>query len=429
MRSTTVAGVEFEPFHAEVGQAAAEWHAASARLLARLVAYADSGEWERAGIGSLSQWASINLGLSAATTKQLLATAHGLAGLADVRAALAEGRLSLDKAKVLARVATPDNEAMWLDMALLASATQLERIGAAYRRANSDPAPDPAGDRARKRGLYVDQQDDGMVRLVALLEPDDAAIVIAAVEAETERAWRGLSDTGREPSSAEPLSARQADALVAVAEVALEAKPGPMVAGRRPEVIVHVDAELLAQSAEVGECYLEGGLSISSETARRLCCDAVIRPLVKDAIGRILDFGRSRRTPSRRQRRALQARDRGCVFPGCSNSHYVDAHHIQHWTKGGATDLCNLCLLCKSHHRLHHEGGYKMIRQRNGRLRFFHPDGHEIGPPGRPPPALRSPTYVDRVDAGLARAHAGGEPFDLEHTVWTLLQQQSSDAA
>jgi hypothetical protein len=65
------------------------------------------------------------------------------------------------------------------------------------------------------------------------------------------------------------------------------------------------------------------------------------------------------RTPPARLRRALELRDQGCRFPGCG-SRYTEAHHIQHWADGGATRFENLILLCKTHHRLLHEGGFRL---------------------------------------------------------------------
>jgi predicted restriction endonuclease len=56
--------------------------------------------------------------------------------------------------------------------------------------------------------------------------------------------------------------------------------------------------------------------------------------------------------------RALQSRDKGCRFPGCTLHCYVDGHHVRHWAEGGETKLSNLVLLCRFHHRLVHEGGF-----------------------------------------------------------------------
>ena len=416
--------MESDSLQAQLGSVAAEWHALCGRLLDVMAELAASGEWAEVGIGSLGQWASVELGLQSGTTRHLLSTAKAVATLPNVRAALAEGRLSYDKARMIGRVASAESEERWLEVALLASASQLERIVGAYRRASTDRTPFRSREHHDQRSCTWDDpepdQPDGLVRLVAWLQPEDAAIVRAAIEAEVEREWRGRSKADQEAGKADPLVARRADALVAVAERSLEAGDLPLVGGRRPEVIVHVDAELLAHATDVGICQVEGGPTIPVETARRLCCDAVIRPLIRLADGRVLDFGRSRRTPTRRQRRSLQVRDGGCVFPGCRAQDFVDAHHLWHWIKGGPTDMANLALLCRRHHRLLHEGGYRMWRDADGRLRCFTDSGYEIGPPDRPPiTAHRRKRYGPR----LPRAEGGGGPFDLGLTVDLLLQR------
>ena len=71
----------------------------------------------------------------------------------------------------------------------------------------------------------------------------------------------------------------------------------------------------------------------------------------------VLDLGRSVRLVSPAQRRALVVRDGGCVWPDCDRPPaFTDAHHLRHWVDGGATDLANLALVCRRHHRLVHAG-------------------------------------------------------------------------
>jgi HNH endonuclease len=87
--------------------------------------------------------------------------------------------------------------------------------------------------------------------------------------------------------------------------------------------------------------------------------------------GEPLNVGRKTRTIPPAIRRALFARDKeGCRFPGCTNRHYVDGHHIKHWANGGETRLSNLVLLCRFHHRLVHEGGVEVQVLDDGALRF-----------------------------------------------------------
>ncbi len=112
-----------------------------------------------------------------------------------------------------------------------------------------------------------------------------------------------------------------------------------------------------------------------------------------------IDVGRARRVVSLPLRRALHVRDGFCRFPGCAvPARFTHAHHIEHWMDDGPTILDNLCCLCGTHHRLHHEGGMRIVRGADGDLRFETADGQPIvavaGPgrggdrPGPAPPPL-----------------------------------------
>ena len=102
-----------------------------------------------------------------------------------------------------------------------------------------------------------------------------------------------------------------------------------------------------------------------------------------DDQGELLDVGRKRRTIPPAIRRALDVRDGGCRFPGCG-LRFCEGHHIRHWVDGGETKLENLVLLCRHHHRLVHHDGFRIQRLRDGRFRFFSPEGIPLGvPPSR----------------------------------------------
>jgi hypothetical protein len=78
--------------------------------------------------------------------------------------------------------------------------------------------------------------------------------------------------------------------------------------------------------------------------------------------GAVLDLGRSVRTVTPAQRRALIARDRGCIVPACrAGPEFCDGHHVRWWRHGGTTDLANLALLCQRHHSAVHAGHWDII--------------------------------------------------------------------
>jgi hypothetical protein len=84
----------------------------------------------------------------------------------------------------------------------------------------------------------------------------------------------------------------------------------------------------------------------------------------------VLNVGRKTRTIPPAVRRALEARDRGCRFPGCGRR-FCDTHHVEHWIDGGETSLRNCVLLCRFHHRLVHEGGWRIDWWGEGKPMFF----------------------------------------------------------
>ncbi len=119
-------------------------------------------------------------------------------------------------------------------------------------------------------------------------------------------------------------------------------------------------------------------LQFPVETARRHSCDCSKVEITEDEQGEPLDVGRKTRSIPPALRRALAARDKGCVFPGCNHKRYVDGHHIEHWADGGATKLSNLATLCRFHHRAVHEGGLKMERCDDGAWRFINARGEAL---------------------------------------------------
>ncbi|ELB90483.1 hypothetical protein Rwratislav_23659 [Rhodococcus wratislaviensis IFP 2016] len=150
--------------------------------------------------------------------------------------------------------------------------------------------------------------------------------------------------------------------------------------GERPHVSVHVNAKDLADHTDCsaraqqdaassddslftvdGVAWTEWMGPLSLRAARLLSCDSIYTPIVLDDNGAPLDLGISTRTVTKRQRKALVARDRGCAFPGCgAPPSWCEGHHIIHWSAGGPSDMGNLVLLCGFHHRLLHHSDWEI---------------------------------------------------------------------
>jgi hypothetical protein len=232
---------------------------------------------------------------------------------------------------------------------------------------------------------------------------------------------------------------QQADALALLAETALHRGIDPGAPGERYQVVVHVDAAVLADPEQPGQSVLEDGLRVPAGTSQRLACDASRVVMRHDAHGRIVEVGARTRTIPPALRRALHHRDRGCRFPGCA-SRFTQGHHLRHWAQGGPTTLSNLALLCRRHHRAVHEEGFQVERQPDGELGFRWPDGHAfpdvpppVAVPGEPVAALRAQHDAEglRVDARTAMPGWLGEGLDVAYAIDVLhpLAQQPSAVA
>ena len=139
------------------------------------------------------------------------------------------------------------------------------------------------------------------------------------------------------------------DAVVEVASRSLGGVSGPRA--DRYRVYVHVDAQ---------GAWVNARGSVAHEVASRLGCTAGVAP-VWMAGGVPVSVGRSQRAVPGRTRRLVQDRDRGCVFPGCGASRFVEIHHVTHWADGGGTDYANLVCLCPRHHDAHHAGAFQLV--------------------------------------------------------------------
>jgi uncharacterized protein DUF222/HNH endonuclease len=240
-----------------------------------------------------------------------------------------------------------------------------------------------------------------MVLLRGRLTPEAGAVLMRALDAGRAALYQqGRRQTFDAPLdvSAEtpPMAQQQADALTLLAETALHQGLDPGAPGERYQVVVHVDAPVLADPDAPGQSVLEDGARVSAETSQRLACDASRVVMQHAADGRVVEVAARSRTIPPALRRALHHRDRGCRFPGC-HVRFGQGHHIRHWAQGGPTTLSNLAVLCRRHHRAVHEEGYRVDRQANGELRFRRPDGrilHEVslpdGVPDHPAGVLRA---------------------------------------
>src|SRR5881409_3151220 len=397
----------------EIAELSAHLDAATARLLDLIREFDARGGWNT-GFRWCAAWLSWRVGMDPGAARERVRVARALGTLPRLAEALARGELSYSKVRALTRVATPETEERLLRVGRAGTAERVERIVRGWRRVDRKEEAQEASRRHRSRALHVYHNEDGMV----------VQALAAAREALQQRA-RGTDAVGGSAGprftdgpagpryvdgspEAPTIEQQEADALALVAETALHRGIDPGTPGERYQVVVHVDAAVLADTDAPGQSVLEGGTHVPAGTSQRLACDATRVVMRHDADGQITEVGARTRTIPPALRRALQHRDHGCRFPGCGRT-FGQGHHIRHWAHGGPTTLSNLTMLCRRHHRAVHEEGFRVERQPDGELCFRRPDG-------RPLPDVPSQPAVpdDLVRALRARNDAEGIQIDSQ---------------
>jgi hypothetical protein len=187
--------------------------------------------------------------------------------------------------------------------------------------------------------------------------------------------------------------------LLRLAETFLATGAKERTGGARTQMMIYVDQATLKGVTE-GQCELDGGTPIPFQTARRHACDASCVHIEKNEADEIMSVGRKTRKIPPALRRALEARGRFCAFPGCTCTLFLDAHHIKHWLDGGETKLKNLVLLCRRHHRLVHEEGWRIEVGADGTRSFVHPMQGKLDAVPVPPP-LDEAEYKQSIEREL----------------------------
>lgn len=382
-------------------------------------------------------WLSWHFGMGRRAAREYLQVARRLAGLPLIKEAFSRGELSFFQVAALARVATAQTERSLVEIARAATGSPLASLVRAYRRVLESADNEAANHSHARRHLHYCFDDDGFFVFSGRLDAEGGRVLQAALEAAVADLAAAAGGSGPRSEERAPGDARdswaamRADALVAMAEAAQASGLACRNAADRQQVIVHIDAGTLAgiPAGDGGgdgsseHCEIEGGPAVAPGTARRIACDAAVVTLVEDAGGQPLSVGRKTRRISPALRRALEARDHGCVFPGCGERRFVEAHHIRHWAAGGETSLGNLASACWFHHRLVHEGGYRLERRREG-LVFIRPNGVSV--PAEAPKAgpCDGSLNVD-VAPGTAPSLYSGGRLNISYALCCLVPNDS----
>ena len=420
----------------DIAELSAHLEAAAARLLDLIREFDERGGWNT-GFSSCAAWLSWRVGLDLSAARERVRVARALGTLPRLARALARGELSYAKVLALTRVATPETEERLLAVGRAGTAWHVERIVRGWRRVDRNAEARETALRHSRRALRLYQDEDGMVVVRGRLAPEAGAVLLQALAAARETLYQQQRQTFVDDVSAEtpPLEQQppafeqqQADALTLLAESALHHGIDPGAPGERYQVVVHVDAPVLADPEAPGQSVLEDGARVSAETSQRLACDASRVVMQHGRDGRVVEVAARTRTIPPALRRALQHRDHGCRFPGCV-VRFGEGHHIRHWAQGGPTTLSNIALLCRRHHRAVHEEGYQLERLADGELQFRHPNGWilpDVPPapdvPDQPVELLRALNEAEGLvlDAHTATPSWQGERLDVVYAIDVL---------
>ncbi|MVA75271.1 DUF222 domain-containing protein [Auraticoccus sp. F435] len=250
----------------------------------------------------------------------------------------------------------------------------------------------------------------------------------------------GRSGEGGEPGgdAGEPLvdtrdhGQRMADALDEACDLLLRAGALPASGGTPATVVVTCTEEQLR--TRTGLARLADGSALPVRDLSQLAGGADVWAAVVDGAGVPLRLGRSRRLASPAQTVALIARDGGCSFPGCDRApQWCERHHVTEWSHGGPTDLSNLTLLCRYHHRHHLGRGWQVRIGEDGLPQWTPPSWvdprreplvhHRIlarrthGTPAPPPPPV-CPPQQQPPGSGRGPHEGPGTATDEDWAAW-----------
>jgi hypothetical protein len=374
---------------------------AVAAVEARLLAETDQRDLacKRLHWGSTSDWYTHLAGLSRREGRRAVVHAAQLVTeRPDTLRALALGKASPAQAAIIcdavdtlpsSSTLRDRGEQVLLEEAGRLNATDLARTARHLvhvvdpdRTERADEAALEREERAAHADRYLSVTEDGAggVRIKGRGSTEDGAVLRAALLPLTRPVPATEPDTPGCESQTDPRDhgARMFDALVQLAQHALDTDRVPASHAARPRVAVTVDHQLLVAGLSkdpTAEAVTDDGLRLSVAAVRRLACDADLIAICLGNDGEVLDVGRASRLVTPALWRALVARDRHCTFPGCTRPPVMcHAHHIVHWADGGKTSLDNLVLLCGEHHRVvHHTPWQVRLNPHDGKPEFLPP--------------------------------------------------------
>ena len=307
---------------------------------------------------------------SKSSAKRQVQEAARLAQVPTTAQALADGAITAEHARLIAEAAEaapPDAPVDEQELLTAATEQPADLFGATVRghlneRSGDDPAQRRKRQRAQRR-LGFKQQADGMFELFGRFDPVAGSRIETAIGAAANKLWHA-----EDPNNRATAAQRLADALEMLVTRTGDQNKGKG-ATQGVDLLVIADYDIL--TSRLAKPRLVDGTPLSASELLRLACDATILPAIFDQKSQPLWLGRGKRHATAHQRAVLAERDKGCI--GCGTSpNWCQAHHIQHWAKGGTTNIDNLCLLCSYCHDQVHTNGADIIKDPHGRFILRH---------------------------------------------------------
>lgn len=363
------------------------------------------------GMVNTRAWLAHHTGVARNIAGSRVKLATNLRQMPMMETALAEGAVTTEHARQLSRCLKPRlvvayrrDEPTLVDTARRLETDDFEKVVTRWLQLNDTDGTDP-GD-VRPSELHVSPMMAGRHRLDGELDLDDSVDFLAELEtiynelwlqdqaadesdpnkhrAASQRYAAALAEMARRSSSAGDRDDDSDDEVAAVRPADSAAKKGPKGRPRMPKFIVRVDVPGM-HGDPAGTAELEDGTVVPTRTSSEWLCDCSIARVVMDGASMPIDLGSETYSPSPAQRRALIARDGGCMVPGCRRkARWCHAHHVISWPTG-PTNLKNLVLLCKRHHKdVHRKQIYIVAADQPGTFIVTRPDGTRLYE--RPPP-------------------------------------------
>ncbi|MFT7245318.1 MAG: hypothetical protein ACI82A_002686 [Candidatus Azotimanducaceae bacterium] len=470
----------FNPFYCERSEAleveiltmAGQMNAAQYRFLTLLFEFDEHGGWQGDGIRSFAHWMNWKVGMGMVMAREKIRVARSLPDLRLIDEAFSTGKISYSKVRAMTRVANPENEAFLLQIAEYGTANHLEYLVKKYQRCKrlQDPLEDDSWRQYKELSWH--QDETGMYIINARLPPEEGALVIKALEiiqaenqrkkdeaiidaeantetetdtetettvnvdsnnvsAETFDDKQRISDLAPAGLATQDFQTDRASALTHLAESYLNGvrvDGASSSLGEKYQVFLHINANAASLDWKVSQadhCSIDHKHFLAPEVARRLACDASLTTVLEDDQGNTLNIGRRSRIVPRAMSHALRIRDAGCRYPGCTQNHYTDSHHIKHWAQGGETSMENLVTLCRFHHGLLHKGAYRLARDETGDLVFTNSRNEVISQSFYPqfPDDLHADDCLDpKIDERRVESKWRGDSMDIQQSLQCMFQ-------